>query len=71
MGKDTKTIKKELETKPTPEVKYPVEDFVNNCEALGYSKEVVAGALFDYKNKELSKIEFEKIVEKFLNKEVK
>lgn len=71
MSKDTKTIKKELETKPTPEVKYPVKDFVNNCEALGYRKEVVAGALFNCKNKELSKKEFEKIVKEFLNKEVK
>lgn len=71
MSKDTKTIKKELETKPTPEAKYPVEDFVNNCEALGYRKEVVAGALFNCTKKELSKIEFKKIVEDFLKKEVK
>ncbi len=71
MSKETKTIKKELETKPTPEDKFPIEDFVSNCEALGYRKEVVAGALFDCKKKELSKAEFKKIVEEFLKKEVK
>ena len=71
MGKETKVIKKEIETKPTPEDKFPVEDFVNNCEALGYRKEVVAGALFNCNDKELSKIEFKKIVDEFLKKEVK
>ncbi|WP_315169543.1 hypothetical protein [Metaclostridioides mangenotii] len=71
MGKETKAIKKEIETKPIQEDKFLIEDFVNNCEALGYRKEVVAGALFDYKNKELSKTEFKKIVKEFLNKEVK
>lgn len=71
MGKETKEIKKEIETKPTQEDKFPIEDFVRNCEALGYRKEVVAGALFDCKNKELSKTEFKKIVKEFLNKEVK
>lgn len=71
MGKETKLNKKEIETKPTQEDKFPIEDFVSNCEAVGYSKEVVAGALFNCKNKELSKTEFEKIVKEFLNKEVK
>ncbi len=71
MGKETKVIKKEIETKPTQEDKFSIEDFVSNCEALGYRKEVVAGALFNCKNKELSKIEFKKIVKEFLNKEVK
>ncbi len=71
MGKETKLNKKEIETKPTQEDKFPIEDFVSNCEALGYRKEVVAGALFNCKNKELSKKEFEKIVKEFLNKEVK
>lgn len=71
MVKETKVIKKEIETKPIQEDKFLIEDFVSNCEALGYSKEVVAGALFNCKNKELSKTEFEKIVKEFLNKEVK
>jgi len=71
VGKETKVIKKEIETKPTQEDKFSIEDFVSNCEALGYRKEVVAGALFNCKNKELSKIEFKKIVKEFLNKEVK
>lgn len=71
MGKETKVIKKEIETKSTQEDKFPIEDFASNCEALGYRKEVVAGALFNCTKKELSKIEFEKIVKEFLNKEVK
>lgn len=71
MSKEAKTTKKEIDTKPILEDKFPIEDFVSNCEALGYRKEVVAGALFNCKNKELSKIEFEKIVKEFLNKEVK
>jgi len=71
VSKETKTIKKEIETKPTQEDKFPIEDFVSNCEALGYRKEVVAGALFNCNNKELSKTEFNKIVKEFLNKEVK
>lgn len=69
MGKDTKTIKKE-ETKPMVEDKFPIEDFINNCEALGYRKEVVAGALFNCKEKELSKMEFETLINNFLKREV-
>jgi len=71
VGKEIKTTKKEIDIKPTQEDKFPIEDFVSNCEALGYRKEVVAGALFNCTKKELSKIGFEKIVKEFLNKEVK
>jgi len=71
VSKETKTTKKEIDIKPTQEDKFPIEDFINNCEALGYRKEVVAGALFNCTKKELSKIEFKKIVEEFLKKEVK
>ena len=36
MSKEAKTTKKEIDTKPILEDKFPIEDFVSNCEALGY-----------------------------------
>jgi len=60
-----------VETKVTKtETKYSIEDFINNCEALGYRREVVAGALFNSKEKEFTKSEFEKKVKEFLGKKV-
>ncbi|KAK2237389.1 hypothetical protein BGU90_06410 [Clostridioides difficile] len=53
------------------EEKYSKEDFLKNSEALGYKKEVVAGALFNCKKKELTKVEFEKLIKDFLEREVK
>lgn len=52
------------------ETKYPIEDFIKNSEALGYRREVVAGALFNLKEKEFTKSEFEKKVKEFLGKKV-
>lgn len=52
------------------EIKYSTEDFKNNAEALGYEREVVAGALFNCKDKEITKKEFEERVKKFLGKKV-
>lgn len=60
-----------VETKATNvETKYPIEDFINNCEALGYRREVVAGALFNSKEKEFTKKEFESKIKEFLGKKV-
>ncbi|UDN56928.1 hypothetical protein [Clostridioides sp. ES-S-0010-02] len=53
------------------EEKYSKEDFLKNSEALGYKKEVVAGALFNCKKEELTKSEFEKAIKEFLEREVK
>ncbi|GAA0115736.1 hypothetical protein [Clostridium senegalense] len=60
-----------VEVKTTKiETKYSIEDFINNCEALGYRREVVAGALFNSKDKEITRDEFEKKVKEFLGKKV-
>ncbi|EGT5231440.1 hypothetical protein CUB07_10355 [Clostridioides difficile] len=59
-----KTISKQEE-------KYLKSDFIENSEALGYKKEVVAGALFNCKKEELTKSEFEKAIKEFLEREVK
>lgn len=53
------------------EEKYSKEDFLKNSEALGYKKEVVVGALFNCKKEELTKVEFEKAIKEFLEREVK
>lgn len=52
------------------EIKYSLEDFKNNAETLGYEREVVAGALFNCKEKEITKTQFKKLVEEFLKRKV-
>ena len=52
------------------EPKYPIEDFRSNAKALGYKPEVVTGALFNCKEKELTKVKFEKKVKDFLSRKV-
>lgn len=60
-----------VESKTTSaETKYPIEDFIVNAKALGYKEEVATGALFNCKEKELTKTEFEKKVKDFLNRKV-
>lgn len=49
---------------------YPIKDLIENCKALGYKKEVVAGALFNCEKTEMSKSEFEKTIQNFLGKKV-
>lgn len=66
-----KTLDDPISTKVDNDEKYPIEDFKINCEALGYSKEVVAGALFDCKENEITKTEFKKRVTNFLERKVK
>ncbi|MBV4447440.1 hypothetical protein KM799_12580 [Clostridium tyrobutyricum] len=54
-----------------PEIKYPVEDLIENSKALtGYGKEVAVGALFNCQEKELTKDAFKKAMEDFLRKKV-
>ncbi|CBZ04125.1 hypothetical protein EXN25_05630 [Clostridium botulinum] len=62
MQEETNLIQEEL---------YPVQDLIENCEALtGYRKEVAVGALFDCGKEEMSKKEFEGRIKKFLGKKV-
>lgn len=63
--------KKYIATK-NKEVKHPVKELINNCKALtGYKKEVAVGALFNCKEKEMSKKEFEARIKNFLDRKVK
>ncbi|EGT4600705.1 hypothetical protein DFW26_14760 [Clostridioides difficile] len=64
------TINKKINISKQEE-KYSKEDFLKNSEALGYEKMVVAGALFNCKKDELTKVEFEKLIKDFLEREVK
>lgn len=57
--------------KSVEEITYQINDFIENAEALGYKKEVVAGALFNCEKTELTKEEFQEIVKNFLEKRVK
>lgn len=59
-----------VESKVDDEPTYSIKDFMENCEALGYKKEVVAGALFNCNKDEITKIEFEDKIKNFLRKKV-
>jgi hypothetical protein len=59
-------------TTPQTEVKYPIEDLIENSKTLtGHNKEVAVGALFGYKEKELTKADFKKAIDDFLKRKVK
>lgn len=49
---------------------YPLNDFIENSKVLGYSKEVVSGALFGCSKTEITKTECETLIENFLGKKV-
>ncbi|AQR95565.1 hypothetical protein [Clostridium saccharoperbutylacetonicum] len=57
--------------KSVEEITYPINDFIESAEALGYRKEVVSGALFNCEKTELTKEEFQTIVKNFLEKRVR
>lgn len=62
MDEGTKVLQEEL---------YPVQDLIENCEALtGYKKEVAVGALFNCEKKEMTKKEFQGRIKNFLGKKV-
>lgn len=62
MDEETNVIQEEL---------YPVEDLIENCEALtGYKKEVAVGALFNCGKEEMSRKEFEGRIKNFLGRKV-
>ncbi|WP_017752521.1 hypothetical protein [Clostridium tyrobutyricum] len=55
-----------------PEIKYPIEDLIENSKALtGYGKEVAVGALFGSKEKEMTKDNFKNLIDTFLKRKVK
>lgn len=55
-----------------PEVKYPIGDLIENSKALtGHNKEAAVGALFNCKEKELTKADFKKAIDEFLKRKVK
>lgn len=49
---------------------YDLQDLIDNCKALGYRREVVAGALFGSEKTEMTKTEFETTIKNFLGKKV-
>ncbi len=54
------------------DIKYPIEDLIENSKALtGSSKAAAVGALFNCKEKELTKDDFKKTIKDFLETEVK
>jgi hypothetical protein len=61
-----------INTSQPDDVKYPVEDLIENSKALtGYGKEVAVGALFNCQEKELTKDAFKKSIDDFLKRKVK
>lgn len=50
---------------------YNIQYLIDNAKALGYKKEVVAGALLNCEKTQMSKTEFEETIKKFLGKKVK
>ena len=72
--KTTVTVKQEgniMAAAKTQEETYDVQDLIDNCKALGYRREVVAGALLGCKKIEMTKTEFETTIKNFLGKKVK
>lgn len=69
-----KKVKESVQTKQsttTDEATHPLNDFIESSKALGYSKEVVSGALFGCSKTEITKTEFETLIKNFLGKKVK
>ena len=74
-SKSENTTIKEESTVAKQEVKtqeptYTIQEYMENSKALGYSKEVVAGALFNCEKSELTRTEFEARIKNFLGKKV-
>ena len=68
----TVTVKQEgnMAAAKIQEETYDVQDLIDNCKALGYRREVVAGALLGCKKIEMTKTEFEATIKIFLGKKV-
>ena len=60
----------ETPTKPK-EPTFPIQKFIDNAKSLGHEKYIVVGALSNCNKAELTKEEFEGLIQKFLGKKVK
>lgn len=65
----TTTVK--TTSKTVNEPTFSKQQFLDNAEALGYSKPILIGAFFNVKKDSFTKIEVKKLVEEFLKKEAK
>lgn len=65
-----KVSNEDIDTTQTEDT-HDIQDLIDNCEALGYRKDVVAGALFNCQKKTMTKSEFDKTIKNFLGKKVK
>lgn len=68
---NTTQSKTEQEESKVTEETYPIKNLIDNCKALGYKKEVVAGALFNCEKTEITKTELKIKIKDFLGKAVK
>lgn len=50
------------------EPNYPLDHLIDSCEALGYKREIVAGAFFNTQSTEMTKVEFITTIKNFLGK---
>ena len=64
------TIVAETNANVTEEI-YKTQYLIDNCKALGYKKEIVAGAFLNCEKTEMTKTEFEATIKNFLGKKVK
>lgn len=62
---------KKAAAKTVNEPTFSKQQFLENAEALGYSKPILIGAFFNVKKDSFTKIEVKKLVEEFLKKEAK
>lgn len=67
---DNETAVKNKVTNAVQEEKFSVQDLKNNCEALGYKREIVAGAFLDCKEIEMTKTQFKETIIQFMKKKV-
>lgn len=57
--------------KPKIETRYTIKQFMDNAEALGYSKSILAGAFYYETKNGYTNKEVDELVKKFLSKKVK
>lgn len=72
MADSTETTNTVIKEAAVQEDAYPIQDLIENCEALtGYKKEIAVGALFNCEKQEMTKKEFGESIKNFLGKKVK
>jgi hypothetical protein len=65
------TVNNSAQEETTVEETYKTQYLIDNCKALGYKKEIVAGAFLNCEKTEMTKTEFEATIKNFLGKKVK